>query len=60
LHQFIDRCPHNYAVRLYAGKLEIQQASTPGGKKFTLLNLPYFLAFQINAYLDWLAEQSTL
>ena len=60
LHQFIDRCPHNYAVRLYAGKLEIQQVSTAGGKKFTLLNLPYFLASQINAYLDRLPEQSTL
>jgi len=23
LHQFIDRAPHHYAVRIYSGKLEI-------------------------------------
>ncbi|MCP4716160.1 MAG: ATP-binding protein, partial [Deltaproteobacteria bacterium] len=52
LHQFMDNCPHEYAVRLYAGPLEKQAATTPSGKKFTLLNLPYFLASQIHPYLD--------
>ena len=56
LHQFIDRCPHTLAVRLYAGPLEISQAKTPAGKPFTLLNLPYFLAAQLTGYLDWLED----
>ncbi len=54
LHQFIDRCPHRIAVRLYAGPLEVQQAKTLAGKKFTLLNLPYFLAAMLPQYLEWL------
>ncbi len=54
LHQFINRCPHGYAVRLYAGPLEIVPASTPEGKAFTLLNLPYCLAGELRAYIDWM------
>lgn len=56
LHQFIDRCPHNYAVRLYAGKLDIQQTVTPSGKKYTLLNMPYFLASKLNSYLNMMLQ----
>jgi len=50
LHQFIDRCPHSFAVRLYSGKLEIQQATTPNGTRFTLLNLPYFLTSKLHSF----------
>lgn len=53
LHQFMDACPHRYAVRLYAGKLEIHDARTASGKQFTLLNLPYFLACKLPEYLEW-------
>ncbi len=52
LHQFIDASPHPYAVRLYAEKLSIQQAQTIRGKKFYLLNLPYFLAGKIKEHLE--------
>jgi predicted AAA+ superfamily ATPase len=51
LHQFVDAAPHTYAVRLYAGKLAVQQTRTLRGKKFFLLNLPYFLAGKINDHL---------
>ncbi len=51
LHQFLDAAPHAYAVRLYAGKLAIQQTRTISGKKFFLLNLPYFLAGKIKDHL---------
>ena len=51
LHQFIDASPHNFAVRLYAGKLGVQQTQTLRGKKFFLLNLPYFLAGKIGEHL---------
>jgi hypothetical protein len=39
--------PHPYALRLYAGPLLLQAATTPGGKKVQLLSLPYFLAGQV-------------
>lgn len=51
LHQFIDIAPHEYAVRLSAGKLGVQQTQTIRGKKFFLLNLPYFLAGKIKDHL---------
>jgi predicted AAA+ superfamily ATPase len=51
LHQFIDMAPHAYAVRLYAGKLTIQQAQTLRGKKYYLLSLPYFMASKIKDHL---------
>ena len=56
LHQFINRCPHGYGVRLYAGPLELFRTKTPEGKPFTLLNLPYCLAGSLRAYVRWLVE----
>jgi predicted AAA+ superfamily ATPase len=53
LHQFIDRCPHAMAVRLYQGKVDIAECTTISGKKFKLLSLPYFLASKLPEYLDW-------
>ena len=57
LHQFIDMAPHNMAIRFYSGNLSITQAITPGGKQYHLLNLPYYLASQIDKYLVWLQSQ---
>lgn len=58
IHQFINRCPHSYAVRLYAGPLEIQHLKTPEKKPFSLLNLPYFLTGLLNEYLSWFVNQT--
>jgi len=57
LHEFVDRCPHNFAVRLYAGPLTLHPAQTPSGKSYHLLNVPYFLAAKIHEYVDWMMEQ---
>ncbi len=54
LHQFMEQTKHPYAVRLYAGPLEKRQVSTPGGRGFTLLSMPYFLAGQLERYIEWL------
>jgi predicted AAA+ superfamily ATPase len=56
LHQFMDACPHGYAVRMYAGKFEVHTAITTNGKEFKLLNLPYFLGLKLNEYLEWFIE----
>jgi predicted AAA+ superfamily ATPase len=53
LHQFINQTDHNYAVRLYAGNLKVETATTIAGKEYCLLNLPYFLAGKMTMYLDW-------
>lgn len=53
LHEFMDRCDHKYAVRLYRGPVQVNTLSTRLGKKYQILNLPYFLTFQIDRYLEW-------
>jgi len=58
LHQFMDRTKHPFAVRLYRGPLEITEAATIQGKKFKLLNLPYFLASKIGDYISWFVENA--
>jgi uncharacterized protein len=57
LHQFMEMAPHNMAVRLYAGELNIHSPTTPSGKQFHLLNLPYYLTSQLDNYLKWFQEQ---
>ncbi|MCP4148352.1 MAG: hypothetical protein GY757_11430, partial [bacterium] len=39
--------------RLYAGPLTVNEAVTPAGKPFKLLNFPYFLVSKIHLYLEW-------
>lgn len=54
LHLFMDESPSNIAVRFYAGELLITKALTPSGKKYHLLNLPYYLVSQLPKYIEWL------
>ena len=57
LHQFIDRAPHEYAVRIYSGKLGINRISTLNGSDCTLLNIPFYLAGSIPAYIEWMISR---
>ena len=57
LHEFIDRASHRYAVRVYSGKLKIDIVETLKGKKFFLLNLPFYLIGKLNSYLLWFLEE---
>ncbi len=53
LHQFIDSSEHNFAIRVYTGKLNIHKAKTINGKEFWLLNLPIYLLPKIKEYIDY-------
>jgi predicted AAA+ superfamily ATPase len=57
LHQFMDECPHYFAVRLYAGNFDIVPAKTYSGKAFLLMNLPYYLGTRLKAYIQWFVDQ---
>lgn len=48
LHQFIDRAPHHYAVRIYSGPFSIERSKTIAGKQFLLMNLPFYLISRLN------------
>ena len=52
LQQFMERVEHSYAVRFYAGKIQQDELTTPSGKTFTLLNLPYYLVGCLYQYLE--------
>jgi predicted AAA+ superfamily ATPase len=56
LHQFIDRSSHPFAVRIYSGKLKIEETKTIAGKQFKLLSLPFYLIGKINNYLEYFFE----
>lgn len=53
LHEFIDRCEHNLAVRIYGGEFSIEEHKTPRkGKKYHLMNLPYYLGTMLAEYIE--------
>ena len=56
LHQFVERSVHPYAVRFYQGEFRIEKAKTPYGKPYLLMNLPYYLTTQIQAYLAYMID----
>ncbi|HSL62341.1 MAG TPA: hypothetical protein VK885_11160, partial [Desulfotignum sp.] len=45
------RPPHKYAVRIYSGRLKINQVQILNGKAYSLLNLPFYLTGSISEYL---------
>ena len=57
LHLFMDQVEHHWAVRLYAGALNVETVETLAGKPYQPLNLPYFLSGQIEHYLYWFVAE---
>lgn len=57
LHQFMERTNHPYSVRMYAGEFSIDKLTTPAGKKYFLMNLPYYLSTKIEDYLKYFIEK---
>lgn len=56
LHQFMERTTYKHAVRMYAGTFNVEKVSTPNGKEFYLMNLPYFLGTKIHDYIKYFVE----
>lgn len=60
LHQFIERTHHPYAIRMYAGEYGVEKHTTPGGKSYLLMNLPYYLGTKLPGYIDYFVDQYSL
>ena len=60
LHQFIEACDHPYAVRIYGGEFVVLKTTTPKGKPYLLMNMPYYLGTKIPDYIKWFVENNTL
>lgn len=52
LYQFMDATNHSLGIRLSANNFSSEEVETTSGKKFTLLNIPYYLASKIPSYLE--------
>lgn len=57
LHQFINRSTHPFAIRMYGGKFSIEEAVTPQGKPYKLMNLPYYLGTCLKQYINYFVTQ---
>ncbi|MFZ5554126.1 MAG: ATP-binding protein [Bacteroidota bacterium] len=57
LHLFMDESPSTVAIRFYRGEFSVTETVTPNGKKFRLLNLPYYLVSKIEDYLIMFEKQ---
>lgn len=57
LHQFIDACPHPYAIRMYSGNFQIEQHQTSQGKDYYLMNMPYYLGTVLTEYLEYFVSE---
>ncbi|SFS60226.1 ATP-binding protein [Sphingobacterium wenxiniae] len=53
LHQFVNQAPHQFAVRMYGGKFNIEETVTPEGKPYLLMNLPYYLGTYLKQYINY-------
>ena len=42
LHMFMDEVPHDIAVRIWVQPYSVDELSTHSGKKFKLINLPFY------------------
>lgn len=58
LHQFVNKAPHPYAVRMYAGKFSIEKHKTPEETSFYLMNLPYYIATYIDIYMEYFISEA--
>lgn len=57
LHEFIERTNHRYAIRMYAGKFNIEEHITPRlNKPYKLMNMPYYLGTKLPEYITWFVE----
>ena len=60
LQLFVDKCPHPYAIRIYAGQFKIEKQKTPSGKPYLLMNMPYYLGTKIPEYISYFIENYQL
>jgi predicted AAA+ superfamily ATPase len=56
LHLYMDETPHNYAVRVWSNTFSTDHVTTPSGKPFLLINLPFYYVGVLDKVLDGLHQ----
>lgn len=57
LQVFIDNSPADIAVRVWSNPFSVDNLTTPNGKQFRLINLPFYLICRIDSILQSLIEK---
>ena len=52
LHSFMEQAPHNIAIRVWDNPLSSNTVTTPAGKVFTLINIPFYYLSQLHSIID--------
>jgi predicted AAA+ superfamily ATPase len=52
LHLFMEEAPHDIAVRVWSQPFSVEQVSTKKGKKFRLINVPFYYIGILEKILD--------
>lgn len=52
LHLFMDECSHTTAIRVWSKSFSIEEVQTPKGKKFNLINVPFYYVCVLEQLLD--------
>lgn len=52
LHQFMDESKESIALRLWNGPLSSDEIRLPSGKQYTLYNIPFYYAGQLERFLN--------
>ena len=60
LHLFMNQTNHPYAIRIYAGKFNIEKHTSSTGTPFFLMNLPYYLGTKIHEYIEYFVNNYSL
>jgi hypothetical protein len=47
LHLFMEKSPHNIAVRVWSAPMAVDQITIPSGKKVMLINIPFYLIHRL-------------
>ncbi|MBN1276615.1 MAG: ATP-binding protein [Deltaproteobacteria bacterium] len=53
LNQFMENSHHPYGVRIYSGKIRVDQIKLPSGKEYSLCSIPYYLMSRFDDILEW-------
>ena len=55
LHQYMDRTPHDIAIRVWTERFSIDNVTTPNGKAFRLVNIPFYYVGQIEKIISMMS-----
>jgi predicted AAA+ superfamily ATPase len=52
LHLYMEIAPHDIAVRVWSNPFSVDEVTTPNGKKFKLINIPFYYVGVLNKVLE--------